>query len=151
MNLVKHYLFIHVYICSILAKHQILLFRSIYPITTKMEFNDQPSCDSPAGHLIRLSANEYLTTFRSLVWPHGPTPLALQDTWTVHTMWRYSDLKVVLYYLLRCRINSSPEPFNPNKPSRLSHPYHLDGSTFFYRSIRSNFSFYFIFRWKLCK
>ena len=33
----------------------------------------------------------------------------------------------------------------------LSHPYHLDESSFVLRGIGSNFSFYFIFRRKSCK
>ena len=34
---------------------------------------------------------------------------------------------------------------NPNKPNGLSHPYHLDESTFIYRGLRSDFSFLFHF------
>ena len=34
---------------------------------------------------------------------------------------------------------------NPLVRSGLPHPYHLDESTFIYRGIRSDFSFYFIF------
>ena len=33
--------------------------------------------------------------------------------------------------------------FNPNVTNGLSHPYHLDKSTFIFRGIGSNFSFHF--------
>ena len=41
--------------------------------------------------------------------------------------------------------------FNPLVTNGLSHPYHLDGSTFINRSIRSDFSFLFHFSMKFMK
>ena len=38
---------------------------------------------------------------------------------------------------------------NPNKPNELSHPYHLDESTFTFRGIGCNFSFLFHFSTKI--
>ena len=41
--------------------------------------------------------------------------------------------------------------FNPLVANGISHPYHLDESTFIYRGIRSDFSFLFHFSMKFMK
>ena len=43
------------------------------------------------------------------------------------------------------RFSHNEAHINPNKPSGLSRPYNLDGSTFIYRGIRGDFIFYSFF------
>ena len=56
-------------------------------------------------------------------------------------------------YSRPCRNEEQKEikPFNPHVTNGLSHPYHLDESTFIYRFIRRSFSFLFHFSMEFMK
>ena len=99
--------FIGKYVPSVISRFMFGHWKPINFITSCQQLSFLCLCKQKPRLIIGKQIMLYIIANRSL-YRHAPnwfqTPLALQDTGTQRTTWRYSDLLAVLYLCAPCRI-----------------------------------------------